>query len=248
MNLYAFGQFPVADHGRVKPLDTLARNSLRIISNSESFKDESGTRQPAIRWLLDVIADTDDADKHKVFRIDNPEVLDLLQLEPRPGFFRYSVEELGKNIDRLETQLAQIRQRNAKELGTFDKKLVQLEGRLQAYMALRESFRPLRFPELPSPELVQQDPERARKVIETLRSQLQLVDEVDSRMQRLNPPPPRVIPVSDDRHWITYASAWNHAYRDKILSSLQVIPADQVKSSESVVTLATILEIGRAHV
>ncbi|MFM2097354.1 MAG: Cytochrome c biosis protein CcsA [Planctomycetota bacterium] len=245
MNLYAFGQLPVADHGRVKPLDTLARNSLRIISNSESFKDESGTRQPAIRWLLDVIADTDDADKHKVFRIDNPEVLDLLQLEPRPGFFRYSVEELGKNIDRLETQLAQIRQRNAKELGTFDKKLVQLEGRLQAYMALRESFRPLRFPELPSPELVQQDPERARKVIETLRSQLQLVDEVDSRMQRLNPPPPRVIPVSDDRHWITYASAWNHAYRDKILSSLQVIPADQVKSSESVVTLATILDAYR---
>jgi len=37
IDLEAFGRLPVAYKGRVKPLDSLARNSLRIISNKESF-------------------------------------------------------------------------------------------------------------------------------------------------------------------------------------------------------------------
>ena len=43
----------VAHQGRVKPLDTLARNTLRILSNKLEFKDNADVRQPAIRWLAD---------------------------------------------------------------------------------------------------------------------------------------------------------------------------------------------------
>src|SRR5690606_5957713 len=50
MDLYAFGQLPVMYEGRVKPFDTLARTSLRVISGGETFDDKDGKQQPAIRW------------------------------------------------------------------------------------------------------------------------------------------------------------------------------------------------------
>ena len=51
-----------------------------------------------MRWLLDVITDSPTAEKHRVFRIQNLEVLDTLGLERRQGF-RYAIEELLPKLD-----------------------------------------------------------------------------------------------------------------------------------------------------
>ena len=53
MDLYQFGKLPLVYEGRVKPFDTLARNSLRAMSDRQTFKDNDDKTQPAIRWLLD---------------------------------------------------------------------------------------------------------------------------------------------------------------------------------------------------
>jgi hypothetical protein len=55
LDLYRFGQLPVAHLGRVKPLDTLARNTVRAISGNgrETVKIDGGKRIPAIQWLLE---------------------------------------------------------------------------------------------------------------------------------------------------------------------------------------------------
>ena len=58
INFVAFGQLPVTFEGRVKPIDTLARSSLRKISDRQTYIDEEGNRQPAIHWFLDVITDS----------------------------------------------------------------------------------------------------------------------------------------------------------------------------------------------
>ncbi len=42
MDLYAFGKLPVVMGGRVQPIDTLARNSLRLLSLREQYLDKSG--------------------------------------------------------------------------------------------------------------------------------------------------------------------------------------------------------------
>src|SRR5437773_11499078 len=55
MQLNEFGRLPVRDHGRLKPYDTLARINLMIISGAQTYRDEKGDRQPAIRWMLDVM-------------------------------------------------------------------------------------------------------------------------------------------------------------------------------------------------
>jgi len=75
VDLNAFGRLPVMFEGRIKPIDTLARNSLRIISDREIVKDAQGATLPAIGWLLDVITDSPTAANHRVFRIQNLEVL-----------------------------------------------------------------------------------------------------------------------------------------------------------------------------
>jgi ABC-type transport system involved in cytochrome c biogenesis permease subunit len=54
-HLRAFGELPVTDHGRVKPIDTLARVSLLILSGKQEYTDADGQAQPAVHWLLDVM-------------------------------------------------------------------------------------------------------------------------------------------------------------------------------------------------
>ena len=76
--LYELGKLPVVYEGRAKPLDTLASNSLHILSGRTTFVDADGRRQPAIRWFLDLISRPEVAADQRVFRIENTEVLSLL--------------------------------------------------------------------------------------------------------------------------------------------------------------------------
>ena len=69
--MQAFGELPVVYQGRVKPFDTLARNSLIIISDRQTWRDADGERRPAIEWLLDVMSNAPRPRHHQVFRIHN---------------------------------------------------------------------------------------------------------------------------------------------------------------------------------
>lgn len=75
LKVQSFAKLPVIYKGRVKPYDTLARNSLLVISERETFVDNTGEKQPAIKWLLDVISGSPKASQHRVFRIVNEQVL-----------------------------------------------------------------------------------------------------------------------------------------------------------------------------
>ena len=116
MNLYGFGQIPVQAGGRVQPLDSLARNSLAVISGKQEFVDTTNKDKvyPAIDWLLTFWADPAKADKYRIFRVDHPQVLALLELRQRPGSYRYSMAELEPGIAKLERQ-ADVAGRKQKE-------------------------------------------------------------------------------------------------------------------------------------
>ena len=105
MDLNAFGKLPIVYEGRVKPLDTLARTSLRRLSAKQMFYDKNDNRQPAIRWLLDLMANHPDAQTHKVIRIDNPDVVDMLGLE-WVSHHTYSPQEVFAALDREEIRAA----------------------------------------------------------------------------------------------------------------------------------------------
>ncbi len=97
LNLQQLATLPVADGGRVKPLDTVARTRLRQIAHTEECWDGKRKRQ-AIEWLLDSAVGTpgDPAGPGawQIFRIENDEVRSLLKLDRREGL-RYSVNEMS---------------------------------------------------------------------------------------------------------------------------------------------------------
>src|SRR5438128_1656278 len=80
-DLTKFGKIPVLVGGRVKPLDTVARNSLLIIHGKQELRLEDARRLAAIQWLTDVLFNSQAADQYQVFLVQNAEVLGLFGWE-----------------------------------------------------------------------------------------------------------------------------------------------------------------------
>ncbi|HEY5311688.1 MAG TPA: hypothetical protein VIK18_04190, partial [Pirellulales bacterium] len=203
MDLYEFGKLPLVYEGRVKPFDTLAINTLQILTGGrQEFKDKQGDKQPAIRWLLDVIAGRDG--DYEVFRIDHPEVLDVLRL-PRRENHLYSVNELRANINEFERQLALIQGRKTKELNEFQRKLRHLQNQSHAYMVLVRSFQTFDPPNL---EALHKDP----KAAEALVNQLILTANATGPLGQM----PRAVPDADaEGGWLPYVSATAKFFIDR---------------------------------
>ena len=68
----AFGRLPVQKDGRVKPIDTVARNALLVLRVSKPLK---GSTKSGYSMVSRCSLYSDRADDHKVFRVDHPEVL-----------------------------------------------------------------------------------------------------------------------------------------------------------------------------
>ena len=143
VDLGKFGKLPVLVGGRVKPLDTVARNSLLIVHGKQELQLENGKRLSAIEWLADVLFDAPTADQYPVFVVQNDEVLGLFgwQQSQRKYFsflelvpFLNQIGEQGDQADKLEAvqrsafQSAILNLRNGLTLYQRLKNSVQLEG------------------------------------------------------------------------------------------------------------------------
>jgi ABC-type transport system involved in cytochrome c biogenesis permease subunit len=189
LKLYEFGQLPVVSQGRAKPFDTLARNTLRILSERQTFIDQRGQQQPAIRWLLDVMARPELAAEHKVFRIEHPEILQMLRLEPRQGF-RYAIAEFKDRAADVSKQARVARALGASSLNTYQKKILELDAKLELFDLIRGAF---------SPPPVRADAGHAAVDLQSAIQEQQLL------AQRT---PPLAIPPDDSSGaWTTYAEA-----------------------------------------
>ncbi|MFC1759212.1 cytochrome c biogenesis protein CcsA, partial [Planctomycetota bacterium] len=215
MKLAEFGRLPIAYQGRIKPLDTLARNSLKLLSTKETFKcrvtakdlasdrvwqkvskdiqrewpkvgktelvqarekgfqglldavasatgkktDElvldletiATLRQPAIRWLIDTIANSAKSADHKVWRITNPEVLVSLNLKRRKGYL-YSAREIMPSIQTIETEVRKAKELRAEkqQLNAQQRQLLAFDRKFSYWMLIRMSFQPPDLPPFPT--------------------------------------------------------------------------------------------------
>ena len=139
-DLYEAGQIPVAYDGRVKPLDTLARNSLRIMSNKQEFVGDDDEKQPAMLWMLDLIARQKESNQLRVFRIDYQPLLDALKLPKREGH-AYSFEEIMKQEEEFKRQVEKAANvKDEKKRTIYQKKVLELAKRLQLRNHLAAAF------------------------------------------------------------------------------------------------------------
>jgi ABC-type transport system involved in cytochrome c biogenesis permease subunit len=222
MNIYAFGQLPLVADGRVKPFDTLARSSLRVAANRETFRDSAGTRQPASRWLLDVIANPAQAEQHRVFRIVNMEVLDTLGLNRRKGNL-YSLNEIRQGIGSFEKQVLQARQKEQVGLSIYEHKLLELDQQLRTYMQLVTAFEPINLPPLPTP---QDSQEVSQQKIAAFRdSYSNFVRKLEMVRAPLAVPLKNDLEGKSEPQWQSYARAWTDALIAARLLGQQPDPA-----------------------
>jgi ABC-type transport system involved in cytochrome c biogenesis permease subunit len=150
MELSEFGKIPIVYQGRCKPFDTFARTALLSISGRQDYSDQAGRRRPAIQWVLDVITDSageeSRARRHKVIRIENDQVLNILGLPERPGSYRYSFEEIGPKIELIskEAQRAASVEKGHRTL--FDEKILELYQKLQLHVLIERAAIPHLIP------------------------------------------------------------------------------------------------------
>ena len=197
MNLYEFGKIPVVYQGRIKPLDTLARNSLRIISGKQAVVDEHGKKRPAIRWFIDTIAKPQESFKYRVFRIENLDLLETLELPRRKGFL-YSVDEIGGKLDVLTKQSELARKEDVEKLTIHQRKVLELEKKIGTLDLIVQSFSPPRI--------------RRESAREDLSRAVMALRMFENRHPPLViPPSPDVDPEDDfltKGKWATYSMGW----------------------------------------
>lgn len=145
-NLQSLGRIPVSADGRVKPLDTVARNSLMVVSDRQTFRID-GKRQPAIRWIADVIARREQANQYPVFRIDHPDVLALMGLSHDDGK-RFSFATIMQHREAISQQAQRARQVPAKQRDPYQKHVLELFSHLNLYARLAQMRTPYVVPPL----------------------------------------------------------------------------------------------------
>ncbi|MBC8874361.1 MAG: cytochrome c biogenesis protein CcsA [Planctomycetes bacterium] len=232
-DLAEFGKLPVVFEGRVKPFDTLARNALRKISDYDSFKDGRDKRQPAVRWLLDVIARPEEAEEHRVFRIYTPEIRDTLGLERRKGY-HYSLAEIrgtgdreAKGLEEFDRQVRESREVDAEDLSFYQRKALELNKRFDTYLRLTAAFQPRDIPAFPDNEKLESDRQAALRA--WVQSLIMTVRQTERRLDQMQVP--LAVPQrsknenGEQKPWLPYATACNKAYITKEILQKEADPA-----------------------
>ena len=163
-----FGRLPVIEGGRHKPMDTVARTKLMILTHRQYYYDaDARVYHPATKWLLDVQTSPPGNDPlmgqllpngaqnmpaftHKIFRIENDQLLEWLELKRRDGL-RYSFEEIlagGPNVKKFAFEAERIRRKDPKTINLFEGKLLELAEHIQQYMNIATHNTPLAIPNL----------------------------------------------------------------------------------------------------
>jgi ABC-type transport system involved in cytochrome c biogenesis permease subunit len=150
-----FGLLPVLDGGRYKPMDTVGRTSLMIITHRQSWYDEdSEKRSSANKWMLDAMVSilanqqgSNPAMDSKLFRIENDDLIRELEL-PRRASRRYAYSELDGKMNWLEKQANRIEKTPAKDRSLFDAKVMELAQHIQVYIGIAAHNSPRVIPDV----------------------------------------------------------------------------------------------------
>ena len=147
----AFGAIPVSEDGRVKPMDTVARNTLLQFSGKQSLIEEmlldseDGDGLPAIVWLAEAVSQRPEARQRAVFRIDDPDVLGLMGKTPDDGKY-FAFDDIGPYLGEIEEQ-AQIAGRVADdERSRFQEHVLGLRQNIGLLYELQVGLRPYMLP------------------------------------------------------------------------------------------------------
>ena len=140
-DLEAFAELPVQVGGRIKPLDSVARNTLLILSARQKVVTDEGVTLSPIEWFLDLTMRPERADTYPVFKIEFPDDLGLVGLAEQ-GQRYYSFNELlpfSEELSRLHGEI-----NPAAELRSpYEKQIADINNGLIRYHRVMHSLHPI---------------------------------------------------------------------------------------------------------
>jgi cytochrome c-type biogenesis protein CcsB len=135
-----FANLPILEGGRVKPLDSLARNSLLVIHSRQGFRHDGRSIGPD-EWILDVLFRPQVADQQPIFIINDTEVQSLIDDKGKKlGRDNYSFAELGPHLDEIQKQASAAQPIAAQKRTRFQSAIVNLFDRVYLYYKLRNTL------------------------------------------------------------------------------------------------------------
>jgi ABC-type transport system involved in cytochrome c biogenesis permease subunit len=140
-DLTTFAKIPVLVGGRVKPLDTVARNSLLIIHGKQELRLEGDKRLSAMQWLTDVLFNAPVADRYPLFIVQNADVLGLFGWEQSDRKY-FSFAEFTPFLRQIDEQAAQSDKLEAVQRSAYQSAILNLRNGLSLYQRLKNSIQP----------------------------------------------------------------------------------------------------------
>ncbi len=140
-DLITFGKIPVLVGGRIKPLDTVARNSLLIIHGKQTAQDAEGGRLSAQRWLADTLFNAPVADQESVFVIQNADVLGLFGWEQSDQKY-FSFAKLTPFLRQIDEQGALSEKLQSVERTAYQNAVLNLRNAMVLDQRLKNSVQP----------------------------------------------------------------------------------------------------------
>jgi ABC-type transport system involved in cytochrome c biogenesis permease subunit len=127
-------KIPILHEGRIKPLDTFARVHLLIFSGKSSLPNSS-----AIEWLIELLLDHQNADNQKIFKINNTDMLNALELDKTPSH-KYSFNDVEESLTKIFNTIVKLSQKNREEKTPAQNQLTDFFYKFLRYYDLKKSL------------------------------------------------------------------------------------------------------------
>lgn len=132
-----FGRTPVLEGGRIKPLDSVARNALLEIRGKQSVPYQRRELGPD-EWILDVLFRPEAADAQPVFVINDPDLLGLMGLKQTANRY-FSFDTIAPHLQEIQAQAMAAQALESVQRSRFQNAVVNLFDRLVLFNHLENS-------------------------------------------------------------------------------------------------------------
>ena len=126
---FEISDIPLQDEGRIKPLDTFARNHLLAFYGKRSINELDLS---ATDWLINLILNPNEGKQQKIFNIRNPEVVSSLFLEWTSDH-KYNYNEIIPGLREQASLLKAIDEKENQYRSIFEKQLLQLRNNISRF-------------------------------------------------------------------------------------------------------------------
>jgi len=140
-DIASFSELPVQVGGRIKPLDSVARNTLLILSARQKVETPDGEWLQPIEWFMDLTMRPEVADTYRIFKIEFPDDLGLTGLA-QPGQRYYSFNDLRPHFQNILELYSKLHP-EPKKRSAYDRQIADLNDGLMLYHRVMHSLHPI---------------------------------------------------------------------------------------------------------